>query len=184
MNRRNHDVEEQQLAPSGYRNLYIKQTLTGGPETWTRFSAGTSPAATALNAGQPGAADDTSGRNGLESWRAGFSSVLACGCVGLLPPDPTTQHRAKQKIVKVVHQTVQTEQSGNLRPVTDFVQQNMHDNFSWCHRQNAIHQLVILRDVPLLGRKALDKFLQVFPALPTESEERLNVVVRDGGRVA
>ena len=87
------------------------------------------------------------------------SNHLAGSSADLLTSDPAAHHWAKQDIVKVVHQTIQAQQSGNLRPVADFVQEDMHDNFSWRHYKNRILYLVLLRDIPLLGGKRFDKFL-------------------------
>ena len=109
------------------------------------------------------------------------SAHLARSGADLFASDPAAHDRAKQKIVKIVHQSIQAQQSANLRPVADFVQEDMHDNFSWRRYKNRILYLVLLRDIPLLGGKRFDKFLQFLPALLTESENRLDVVVRDGG---
>jgi hypothetical protein len=87
------------------------------------------------------------------------TAQLARSGAGLLTSDPAAHHRAKQKIVEVVHQTIQAQQSGNLRPVADFVQEDMHNYFSWRHHEDRILQLVLLRDIQLLGREFFDKFL-------------------------
>jgi len=59
------------------------------------------------------------------------------------------QDWAKQEIVELTRQPLQAEQRGDLRPVTDFVHEDMDDNLSWGCSQEGIQNREILRDIPL-----------------------------------
>jgi len=54
------------------------------------------------------------------SWPALLTSKLAA------------QDRAKEQVVELIRQPVQAEQRGDLRPVTNFVHQDVDDNLSGC----------------------------------------------------
>ena|SRR6266568_4955458 len=56
----------------------------------------------------------------------------AASLFALLTSILAAEDRAKEEIVELIGQTLQAEQRGDLRPVTDFVHQNMDDNFSRC----------------------------------------------------
>ena len=100
----------------------------------------------------------------------------------MLTSQAAAHDRAKQKIVEAVRHAIQAQQCGDLRPVADLVQQDVHDDLPWRRCQDMDLHLEILRNIQVLGGKRLDKFLQFLPALLTELKERFDAVVRDGGR--
>ena len=69
------------------------------------------------------------------------------------------QYRACQKIVKLVYHSVQAIQRGNLRPVADFMQQDMDNNFFGRCSYKIAKNLEILRRIPLLHGECFDQFL-------------------------
>src|SRR5438128_7906864 len=75
-----------------------------------------------------------------------------------LTSELAAQDRAKQEIVELTRQPLQAEQCGDLRPVTDFVHEDMDDNLSWGCSQEGIQNGEILRDIPLRVWERFEKF--------------------------
>src|SRR5579864_924698 len=97
----------------------------------------------------------------------------------LLALKPATQYRTSQKIVEFVHQAVQAEQRGNLRPVPDFMHKCVDYNFPGRGCYGINQDLEIPRRIPFLWGQGFDQFLQFLPASLSESKECVDVVSRD-----
>src|SRR5262249_41992843 len=97
----------------------------------------------------------------------------------LLAPELSAHNRAEQEIVKFNGQSIEAEERTHLGPVTDLMQQNVSHNFSRRRREKPIEQFELLRRVPFLSWKALDKISQIPAALPAELKQRFNVAGGD-----
>jgi hypothetical protein len=73
--------------------------------------------------------------------------------------------------VELTCQAVQAEQSANLCPVTNFVQQDVDNNLARCGPQKIVQQIEILWDIPVLAWKRLYEFLQICAALLPKLKE-------------
>jgi hypothetical protein len=92
-------------------------------------------------------------------------------------------HRAEEKIVKIILQSVHAEYRGDLCPVTNLMQQNVDNNLPWCCGQKIIQDVELLGSVPIPGRERAYEFPQFDAALPAKLEQSLDVVSRDSGRI-
>jgi len=79
--------------------------------------------------------------------------------------------------VKVTFQAVHAEQSADLRPVASFMQQDMDNEFPGRGSHKIIHEIEILRDIPILSRKLFYEFRQIRTALAAKLKEGFDVVI-------
>ena len=70
-----------------------------------------------------------------------FDCVFQRSCFRLLMLKPAAHYRAEQKIVKLTGQTTYAQQGGDLRPVADFMQQDVNNDFPGCCSPNGIRKL-------------------------------------------
>ena len=104
-----------------------------------------------------------------------FIAIVPAVLVGL-----AAHHRAAEKVMpEIVVDAVEPEKRGNLRPMPDFVHQDMQDNFSGCCPEGAIHNGEIPGGIPVLRWQGANELQKVQPALPTELEECVDVVRRN-----
>lgn len=72
--------------------------------------------------------------------------------------------------MEISRQALQAEHCGDLRPMPDFVHQDMEDNLPGRCSEAAIHNGELLGAIPVLGWKGVDELPKVLAALPTELE--------------
>lgn len=85
--------------------------------------------------------------------------------------------------MKPARNAVQTQQRRYLRPMANFMHENMHHNFLGRCRDGVVQNLEAHRPVPLRLGKSIEQVLQRLPALLAKLKERFDVVVRNLGKV-
>lgn len=80
------------------------------------------------------------------------------------------QDRAEQKVVKLASETGEAAQGGDLRPMSNLVDQDVSDKFSGRGFQRIVHQ-------------TFHECLQIGATLPAKLKERFDTIVRNRGRI-
>jgi len=85
--------------------------------------------------------------------------------------------------VKLASETGEAAQGGDLRPMSNLVDQDVSDKFSGRGFQRIVHQTEILWDIPVLSGIAFHECRQIGAALPAKLKERFDTIVGNRGRI-
>jgi len=95
----------------------------------------------------------------------------------LLASNFAAAHRAEKKIVKVACHSIHAQQSGNLRPVANFMQEDMNCNFPGRRAYQGIRNCELLGDIPVVRRVVFKEFAQTLTAVLAESKQFFDILV-------